>query len=284
MRRIFLLLLSLIILQVDLLAQAVEGRIQDKVTGEPLAYVNIGVVGKDVGTVSNQQGNFLLNIDERYNQDTLKISIVGYQSRSFVVADFRKQMQNNPTVTLTEATAMLKEVVVEDKRYRGRKLNEKVLGNTDATDGSQTGFDTNLLGNEMGIIVKVRRKPTFIQDFSINITENQYNSFKFRINFYTVKKGLPDTNILTDNIVVDSQLKEGNLTVDLREYNIVMEDNFFVAMEWIEDLESKSLFFATDISGSASPTIVRKTSQGDWKEVGKAAFGTGIGITLTVLQ
>ena len=40
------------------MAQTVEGTIQNEATGEGLAYVNIGVMGKNVGTVSNTQGRF----------------------------------------------------------------------------------------------------------------------------------------------------------------------------------------------------------------------------------
>jgi hypothetical protein len=262
------------------LAQNVEGLIQDEATGEGLAYVNIGVIGKDVGTVSDRQGRFRLAVDDQYNQDTLKISMVGYQPRSFTVADFRERLKGDPTVALTEAVATLKEVVVEDKRYRGRKLKERIIGNTKAVTSNRTYFAFNALGNEMGIYINVKRNPTFVQEFNLYITENKYDVFKFRLNFYSVKNGLPDENLLDQNIIASFTEREGQLTVDLREYNIVLEGDVIITMEWIEELGKHGLAFATSSGwGEKHRAIVRHTSQGDWKR-----GGPGIGITLKVLQ
>jgi len=276
----FLLVIGLFLVQVRAIGQVIEGRILGKVTEEGLAYVNIGVVGKDVGTVSDQQGNFRLSVGEQYSQDTLKMSMVGYRPRSFAVADFREQLSNDPVVTLTEAVATLQEVVIEDKRYRGRKLKERIIGNTKAVTSNRTYFAFNALGNEMGIFINVKRNPTFVQDFNLYITENKYDVFKFRLNFYSVKNGLPDKNLLNKNIIASFSEKEGKLKIDLREYNIVLEGDVIITMEWIEELGKHGLAFATSSSmGQNKRAIVRNTSQGDWKR-----GGPGIGITLTVLQ
>ena len=276
--------LSLLLLSESLSAQALEGRMLDKTSNEGVAYVNIGIVGKNIGTVSDAQGQFQLDLDKRYDEDTLKVSIVGYEPRWFTVSDFGKRIRTDPNIALTEAVVTMKEIVVKDKRYRGRKLKERVLGNTKATTDNKTLFESNRLGYEMGVMVKVRRKPTFVQDFSITLVENEYDTFKFRINFYSVKNGLPHQNILNENIVVSSSQKEGPVSVDLRKYNIVVDDDVFVTMEWIEDLGDFGLSFATATTLSTQPTITRKTSQGKWKGGGKYLSNVGIGITLTVLQ
>lgn len=278
--KLVLFIIFSVLLNSSLRAQAVEGTIQDASSGEPLAYVNIGVVGKDVGTVSDANGHFQLDIEEQYNKDELKISMVGYRPQSFTVADFRKQLNDNPAIKLTEAVVVMKEVVIEDKRYRGRKLKERIIGNTKAVTSNRTYFAFNALGNEMGIYIDVKRNPTFVQEFNLYITENKYDVFKFRLNFYSAKNGLPDKNLLDKNIIASFTEKEGKLTVDLREYNIVLEDDTIVTMEWIEELGKHGLAFATSSSTAQNRrAIIRHTSQGDWK-----TGGPGIGITLKVLQ
>ena len=278
MKQILFGILSVLLLSNNLPAQIIEGTIHDAASGEPLAYVNIGVVGKDVGTVSDAQGRFQLTIEEQYNQDELKISMVGYQPRSFAVADFTEQLKQDPKVTLTEAIVTLEEVLIEDKRYRGRKLKERIIGNTKAVTTNRTYFAFNALGNEMGIYIDVKRNPTFVQEFNLYITENKYDTFKFRLNFYSVKNGLPDKNLLDKNIIASFAKKEGKLSVDLRQYNIMLEDDVIVTMKWIEELGEHGLAFATGGNWNRR-AIVRHTSQGDWKE-----GGPPIGITLTVLQ
>lgn len=135
------------------------------------------------------------------------------------------------------------------------------MGNTDAGPGSQTLFKANQLGNEMGILIKVKRNPTFVQEFKIYVTENKYDTFTFRLNFYSVEKGLPDKNLLSENIITSFSKPEGEIKVDLREYNIVLEDDVIVTMEWIENLGKYGLAFASE-SGTRSHTVSRQTSQG----------------------
>ena len=236
MRSLLFVFLLLLLLLENLAAQTLEGRVMDEASGEGIAYANVGVVGKNVGTVSSAQGHFQIAIDSRYHQDTLRISAVGYQPYQLTVGDFVQRLQDDPTVMMTEAVTMMKEIVVKEKKYKGRKLKERVLGNTEATMNNETLFETNQLGHEMGVRVKVRRKPTFVQDFTVTLTENQYDTFKFRINFCSMKDGLPDRNLLNENIIVTSSQKKGPITVDLRDYNIVLENDVFVSMEWIEDL------------------------------------------------
>lgn len=281
MQKIFLIPVLLLI-SLQLPGQStVEGTIKDGKSMKGLAYVNVGVVGKNVGTVTDSDGRFQLTVEETYDHDTLSISMVGYQRKSWRVSDFRQLLRHETEIILDEEAYTMDEVVVYGEKFKGRKLKEKVLGNPTESKSNRTGFETNYLGNEMGIVIKNKKRPTYIKDFNVSVVSNKYDSFKFRINFYDMKKGLPDKNILKENIIVTSDMKEGKLTVDLTPYNIMVEDDFFVSMEWIEDMGEHGLFFSTETS-AASPTIVRKTSQGAWKEVGKMAYNTGIGITVTV--
>lgn len=47
---------------------------------EPLKYVNIGILGKNVGTVSDSIGNFRIVIEEKYKNDSLTFSSPGHKS------------------------------------------------------------------------------------------------------------------------------------------------------------------------------------------------------------
>ena len=54
----------------------ISGIIYDENSEEPLSYVNIGVVGKNIGTVSNKNGFYQLSIPEKFKDDTSRISMV----------------------------------------------------------------------------------------------------------------------------------------------------------------------------------------------------------------
>lgn len=107
---------TLIIILVCILYSSVFAQSQAIVTGtvadnsanhNPLAYVSIGVAGKNAGTLTDSKGNFSLSLDDAYNSDTLRISMLGYKSVAYKVADFKKMMQQKPEIVLFEKAQQL---------------------------------------------------------------------------------------------------------------------------------------------------------------------------------
>ena len=65
------------------------GQVLDAATKEPLPYVNIGLINKNIGTVSDDYGYFELGVNAQLNaQDTLLFSMIGFELKSFVLEDF----------------------------------------------------------------------------------------------------------------------------------------------------------------------------------------------------
>ena len=242
-----------------------EGVVKDKDTGQNIAYVNIGILNKNVGTVTDAGGKFTIALDGKYDNETLKVSIIGYKSEVFKVADFKSDYAKSAVIYLEKNIAELKEVVINGKLKTG------ILGNTLDKKTVSAGFVNNVLGNEIGIVVKVKKKPTYIEAFHAMVDYNHYAVLKFRLNFYDLKDGLPNNTILTENIIITSTIKKGKLTVDLSDYNIVAEEDFFVSLELIEGLGEGGLHFLADYDGS--PIITRAVSQGKWNKQKDLSFG-----------
>ena len=263
--------LLLVLLVSTLSSQStIDGKIIDASSSDNLAYVNIGIVGKNIGTVTNLEGKFSLP----YNPDSLdfpvRVSMIGYDSKEFTVGAFRKLMSANGTLTLSPASYEMDEVVISSK---ARKT--KVLGNKTTSKAIVAGFTTNMLGNELGTKIKIKKSPTYLNRFNVSIAENGFDNLKFRLNFYSIKKGLPDKPINRDNIIVETNIKEGVLTVDLEPYNIVVQDDFYVTLEWIEDLGNvEQLRFSAGFLGKT--TVVRSASQADWQKAGKVSIGINV--------
>ena len=57
----------------------VRGTVIDTRKDDPIPYCNIGILGKAVGTMSNQNGQFILKVPEKYLNDTLSFSCIGYE-------------------------------------------------------------------------------------------------------------------------------------------------------------------------------------------------------------
>jgi hypothetical protein len=75
-------------------------------------------------------------------------------------------------------------------------------------------------------------------------------------------------------IVIETDIESGLVSVDLRPYDIVMENDFLVAIEWIEDLGIGDLFFSAGFLGSS--LYARATSQGEWTKMGVSTVGMNV--------
>lgn len=242
---------------------AAAGQIIDDATNQPLAYVNIGVVGAGRGTVSDDAGNFSLRLPTSLNSKTLKLSILGYESLSFTVAEFRNKVEANKKIRLKPVGIDLQQIVVVPKFTKTKRLGNKAQKKL-LTDG----FDGDALGREGGIIVKLAEKyqPAVLLSFRTYIDNNPYDEIKFRLNFYSIKNGRPYKPLPQESIIISSKIKSGVLEVDLEQYDIVLKEDFAVTLEWIEDFGDSGmqggLRFAMRLFG---PTCVfRYASQDRW--------------------
>lgn len=66
-----------------------KGHVKDSKTKEPLAYVDINVTGTNIGTISNNEGEFLLKIPNEYLNSTIKISLLGYAKGEIPISSLK---------------------------------------------------------------------------------------------------------------------------------------------------------------------------------------------------
>lgn len=66
------------------------------------------------------------------------------------------------------------------------------------------------------------------------------------------------------------------MTVDLRDYNIMVNGDFFISLEWIEELGEGGLHFKADYTGN--PVITRAASQGKWNKQEDISFGFTVSV------
>ena len=253
------------ICQVDLVGQLIDAD-----TEEPLPYVNIGLVNQNIGTVTDEAGYFELEVPGNGFADaTLRFSMIGFEPQDFTLQEYRDQ--KILTSPLNEKATALEEVVLTTKR---NKYQTKILGNKTTSQLIYAAFTTNKLGNEMGFLVRGRKNPMILKKFNVSLVENDYGPIRFRLNFYDLKDGLPNETLLNENIIVETDIQSGIVSKDLTPYEIVIDQDFFVAIEWIEDLGPGKLFFSGGFFGS--PLIAREVSQGTWSKVGSASVGMNV--------
>lgn len=256
-----------------LFAQTLKGILKDAATGETLPYVNIGVVSKDIGTVSNDNGRFTLVVPQGHEKNVVRFSMIGYGTLNFTVEELAQRLASNDELKMKVEATELKEVVVTNM-----KRGEKLLGNKTESQSVTAAFTSNKLGNEVGMIMRVKGKVNQLKTFTASIASDNNPDVKMRLNFYSVKNGLPDKPLVNQNIIVATPRSSGKLVVDLMPYDIMVEEDFFVTLEWIEDApDSKRIWFSAALL--ATPLVARQTSQGDWQKLKMA----GIGFTIDTI-
>ncbi len=279
-----LILFLFILIEIPLFGQqAISGTVVDAETNEALPYVNIGVSDRNIGTVSDIDGRFSIEIPDSAGQDLLRFSMLGYEAVYF--ATLEKYLETYPgenaIVSLRAESIQLANIEITDKGFK-----EKRLGSNTESSMIIAGFMTDQLGSEIGVRIKLgKKKPAWIQEFRFHVAQNPYDSAFFRINIYSLgKDGMPDANLLDQNMIVVFTDRSGLVSVDLKDQLVFAEDDFMVGLEYIRDLEpqeaggeeKKKLDLAFSAGFLGNPVYSRQTSQGTWEKTSGISLGFNV--------
>ncbi len=72
----------------------VRGRVLDKTDRQPLPYSSIYISGKAIGTVTNDNGEFLLKLPSKFLSDSLIVSSIGYKRIKAPVSSFLTEVKD----------------------------------------------------------------------------------------------------------------------------------------------------------------------------------------------
>lgn len=247
-------------------AQLFTGTIMDAASRKNIPFVNIGIIGKSAGTVSNDNGQYEITLNDKYNNDSIRFSMIGYSPLTYKVSEFKLLSKNNNfSVSLEPATFGLDEVVVKPK-----KRKEKIAGHKFDNKNVILGLATDHLGCEVAAFIHIKKQRSSIHQININLAKNPFDSVVFRINLYSSKNGLPDKNILKQPIYATTKIKSGTVSVNVDSHHLIVDDSFFVSVQWISGSKKETLNFCSGIGGKA---FMRTSSEDLW--LSNDGFGLG---------
>lgn len=265
-RKLILSIVFILMLNVLHAQNQINGSVLNKKSNLPVEYVNIGIVGKNIGTVSDKDGKFSLLIEPQYAKDSLIFSRIGFESHSVKISELKE----NNIVHLKEKSYSLNKVTVTPAIFK-----ERVFGITSESKLIVLGFGNNALGYECGLLMKNKKK-AIIKSVNINFLPSTCDTIFCRLNIYEVKEKNIFENILIESIYVGiskENILKGSLHLDLKEKNIIVNGDFLVTLEQITGLCGESLYFPTSLK---QKTYYRETSQGNWETI-------SVGISLSVI-
>lgn len=247
--------------------QKVSGVITDKTTNKPISFASIGIVGKQVGTLSDENGVFELILAEDQKKDTLKVYAIGYKPQIFYAPDLIKEL--NKKMSLEALPTQLEEVVVKSK-----KIKYKILGTNKYSKNNCSGFvknTNNWKGSESALKINNKDgRQVLMETFSFFIIQNKYaDSLTFRLMFYEAadtKWQYPSTRpFMKKPIIFKVGQKQGEFTLNIKDYGVYTSKDFYVSLECLMDeMEITKFCYAGSYD---SPSFVKAAAFSKWTQI-----------------
>ncbi|UOQ66706.1 carboxypeptidase-like regulatory domain-containing protein [Hymenobacter volaticus] len=254
-----------------------SGRIVDQKTKEPIPFASIGLKEEQTGALTNEYGFFQMAMPEKNAQDSLIVLALGYKRMAVLV----KRGNANLADLIIEVPKRVVELA--NVTVKGGKVKDLSLGSKAAAPGE--GMIQGMPGSQYAFFVKndKNKKLGNVRSVSFYIGENGFPREPFRVRLYKADGNYnsPNTDILTENVVVSAPKGGDWYTIDLTPYNIeAPTEGFFVAMEWIV---SGDKFYTTNFMDTYTPygQIMRPTFE--FKESRTWSYTMGKGWSLLTL-
>lgn len=214
----------------------IRGVVKDSISGEPIPFVNIWVENETIGTTSEVNGSFSLDIKD---EKVLVFSALGFETK--------KLSSKSEVILLKPKVFELNEVVIEQPKFK----KEIEVGNYE-TSGFRVG-----LGN---INSAVYFKPydemithPFLKEIKF-LTKSEVENAKIRIKILSVNTdNSPGESLIDEEIIVSVKKGKSKNIVDLTEYRFKIPlVGFFISFEklLIEDNKHYSEYTYKDNQGN----------------------------------
>lgn len=213
------------------LSAQIKGVVKDSISGEPIPYVNIWVENETIGTTSETNGSFSLNIKE---EKLLVFSALGYHSK--------KATSKNQVILLKPKVFELNEVVVTFPK----KTKELEIGEAHKVDISQ------LSGNKPWIYAKLFNydekymETPFIKKI-VFYSNSDIKGAKIKLRIFGINDSIPSEDLINEDIIVTVRGGMKKNTIDVSSYNIEFpKKGIVIGLEWLIIEENKYFFTYKD--------------------------------------
>ena len=205
----------------------IRGVVKDSISGEPIPYVNIWVENETIGTTSEVNGRFSLDINE---EKVLVFSALGYETK--------KSSSKNEIILLKPKVFELKEVMVLNQK----KTKELEIGDAHKVHISQ------LSGNKPWIYAKLfnydyKYKETPFVKKIVFYSNSDIKGAKIKIRIFGFNDSIPSEDLINEDIIVTVKGGMKKNTIDVSHYNIEFpKSGLVIGLEWLIIEENKYFF------------------------------------------
>ncbi|MCS3530457.1 alpha/beta fold hydrolase [Chryseobacterium sp. JUb7] len=254
-------------------AQIVSGTVFSKEENKPIPYVKIGVERESKGIISDEKGNFSIDLSKANTSHKLKIEVPGYEVYTQNIGEFIK---NNPQkIVLSEKVKNIQEIKIKPKKLVDKNWGVNTKTKHVIYSVNPSFNNENFLG-ETALEFSTNKRSK-IKNINLNIASYKSDQpVLMRYSVYSEKNGLPDKNILDEEITVElaeDKIKDGTFTIDVNDQNIWVQGKFFIGIQFLKRFEGR-----IGISAALFRAGFIREFYGDWQKMSIAAPAINIDV------
>lgn len=199
-------------------AAQTKGVVKDSLTGNPIAYVSIWVENENIGTTSEENGEYQIGTNDK--NKNLIFSALGYQKKTVKVSE-------SQIVLLSPSTFELDEVTINNKKEK----KQLEIGKTKNTIAE--AFDNGpRMDAKFFPYYPEYKKTRWIQK-AIILTDSRIDDATIKLHLYDVgENGFPGNELLSKDYIVTIKKGVTKNEIDLSDFNLEMpKTGIFVVFE-----------------------------------------------------
>jgi len=243
-----------------------HGRVFSAIDSLPLAYVHVGIVGLQAGTVSDVQGQFRLAAKSGTVGDTLRFSMLGYEATDWIIP--ARRPTDSLFIYLTKKAYLLPRVT-----FFPEGIDIQMGAWKNGLTSEVWGAGGLASGEELGRYFPLQDGPVRLDTLRFHLRRNNSDSMLFRLNLYTAnangwpQQPLLDRDIRFKVIKGKNEADDGWVTVDLADENLLVEGAFVATIELLRNWVGfdYSPIFVSFTKGRER-ALIRLSSQAPWQK------------------
>lgn len=158
-----------------------KGIVIDSKSKDPLPYANIYVLRTTDGVISNEKGNFSLNIADLKESDTVCFQYIGYKTKNISF----KQLQDSSTILLEEELFNLSETLIFGSIPNLKEIVKKVIENKDGNYKKVT--------SKSKVFIR-QRDNSDINNFDLDLRRTSFEELDENL-IRTIERAMPKNSI-----------------------------------------------------------------------------------------
>lgn len=244
-------------------SQKLRGVVVNSETEEPLSFVHIGVVGKNVGLISDDEGQFELDLSKFDKDDDIVFSMISYET---LVIARPESHQRDLVIKLKPIFYEMEMVeIAADRKIKSTRLGRYRSTKTTTGEGGTEEFG---FGGEWGIRIVFPGKSYYLKDINFHTRFNTVDSVLYRLNVYEIDDGLPGRSKLGQEIYTRSYSGDKWISANIVSHGIKIDKDVIVTFElvriWYNPVGTNQLFYSHGKGYEEGSSYSRESSHDRW--------------------